>query len=152
MALQPSLLFIPDISGFTNFVQETDIAHSKHIISELLEILIDANELGLTLAEIEGDALFFYRDATLPSREAIIHQVEEMFLNFHNHLVAYKYRRICRCGACTTAADLKLKFVIHAGEIDHIQVKDSRKPFGPNVVLVHRLLKNSIDGDEYALL
>ena len=40
---QPTLLFVPDISGFTRFVNETEISHSRHIIAELLETLIDAN-------------------------------------------------------------------------------------------------------------
>lgn len=55
-----SLLFIPDISGFTEFVQTTDVEHSRYVISQLLEKLIEANTLDLKLAEIEGDALFFY--------------------------------------------------------------------------------------------
>ena len=50
------LLFIPDISGFTQFVNETEIDHSRLIIQELLEILINANEIGLEISEIEGDA------------------------------------------------------------------------------------------------
>ena len=33
------LLFIPDISGFTRFVSETEIEHSRLIIQELLEAL-----------------------------------------------------------------------------------------------------------------
>lgn len=56
-----SLLFIPDISGFTQFVKTTEIEHSQHVIAELLEVLIDANSLNLELAEIEGDALFFIK-------------------------------------------------------------------------------------------
>ena len=43
------LLFIPDISGFTRFVTDMEIEHSRHIIQELLEVLIDANELGLEI-------------------------------------------------------------------------------------------------------
>ena len=53
-----SLLFIPDISGYTKFIQTTEIEHSQHVISELLEVLINANTQKLQLAEIEGDALF----------------------------------------------------------------------------------------------
>jgi hypothetical protein len=56
-----SLLFLPDISGFTEFVQTTEVAHSQHVISELLEVLIDANTQELQLAEVEGDALFFIK-------------------------------------------------------------------------------------------
>jgi hypothetical protein len=53
------LLFIPDISGFTRFVNETEIGHSRLIIQELLEILINANEVGLEVSEIEGDAILY---------------------------------------------------------------------------------------------
>lgn len=31
---EQTLLFIPDISGFTKFVNETEISHSEHIITE----------------------------------------------------------------------------------------------------------------------
>lgn len=56
--LKRALLFIPDISGFTEFVHHTDITHCRHIISELFEILIDTNNMDLQLAEIERDADF----------------------------------------------------------------------------------------------
>lgn len=130
---------------------KTEIEHSKHIISELLELLIDANTLGLTLAEIEGDALFFYKEGVIPDHVSLMEQVEVMYLAFHNHLLAYRFRRICRCGACTTASDLQIKFVVHAGNIDFISVKGQRKPFGEEVVLVHRLLKNDLKAAEYVL-
>ncbi len=38
-----AIYFIPDISGFSQFVENTAIEHSIHIISELLEILLDNN-------------------------------------------------------------------------------------------------------------
>ena len=51
--MSKSLLFLPDISGFTEFVQTTEINHSQHVISELLDILADANTQNLQLAEVE---------------------------------------------------------------------------------------------------
>ena len=44
---QPSLIFIPDISGFTEFVNNTEVSHSRHIITELLELIINSNKMGL---------------------------------------------------------------------------------------------------------
>jgi hypothetical protein len=41
------LIFIPDISSFTRFVNEMEIGHSRTIIQELLEILINANRIGM---------------------------------------------------------------------------------------------------------
>ena len=55
------LLFIPDISGFTRFVNEIEIEHTRHIIQQLLEVLINANKIGLEISEIEGDAILFYK-------------------------------------------------------------------------------------------
>ncbi|MCD4696906.1 MAG: DUF2652 domain-containing protein [Bacteroidales bacterium] len=66
-----TFLFIPDISGFTEFVNKTKIDHSKHIITELLEIIINSDQLGLTVSEIEGDAVLFYRE-NVPDLQDII--------------------------------------------------------------------------------
>ena len=55
-----SLILIPDISGFTSFVKHNDISHSEHIISELLEVIINSNLLDLKIADIGGDEVFFY--------------------------------------------------------------------------------------------
>lgn len=148
---QNAILFIPDISGFTEFVHHTDINHSRHIISELLELLLDSNTMNLELAEIEGDALFLYKLVDAVNIEILEQQIEKMYLAFHTHLKRYEYQRICSCGACTSAYNLKLKFVVHFGEIEFIKVKDSKKPYGSHVIQVHRLLKNEIPIDEYAL-
>ena len=40
------LFFIPDISGYTKFISETEISHSQHIIQNLLEGLVEC-EPGL---------------------------------------------------------------------------------------------------------
>ena len=55
------LIFIPDISGFTRFINETDIEHSRLIIQELLELLINENKINLQISEVEGDAILFYK-------------------------------------------------------------------------------------------
>lgn len=148
---QNAILFIPDISGFTEFVHHTDISHSRHIISELLELLIDSNNMGLELAEIEGDALFLYKLEDQVNVSELEQQIEAMYLAFHKHIKRYEYQRICHCGACSSAYNLTLKFVVHYGDIEFITVKDSIKPYGSNVIQVHRLLKNNVALNEYAL-
>jgi len=146
-----TVLFIPDISGFTTFVKEVDIQHSKHIIKELMELLIETNKNNFTLAEIEGDALFYYQDEQKIGVEQIITQVQNMHRNFHEHLNLYRYRRVCNCGACTTAGDLELKFIVHIGETDFIELNNQKKPFGPDVITTHRLLKNKVEAKEYVI-
>ncbi len=103
------LLFIPDISGYTKFINSTEIEHSRFIIQELLEVLINSNNTDLKISEIEGDAILFYRFGQPPTAEQLYKQVEAMFCNFHRHLKAYDERRICPCSACEGAKDLTLK-------------------------------------------
>ncbi len=148
---RPALLFVPDISGFTQFVKSTDIDHGRHIIEELLEGLIESNELGLEVSEVEGDAVLFYRFGDPPDAGEFFHQVRRMFVDFHSRLRVYETRRICDCGACSTMHSLTLKIVAHFGVITQSQIKQHRKLFGSDVILIHRLLKNDISHHEYAL-
>ena len=145
------LLFLPDISGFTKFVQTTEVSHSQHIIAELLELLIASNNIDMTLAEIEGDALFFYRE-TLPTKEELEGQIEKMLTVFYSHLHMLQKNRICPCNACISAPQLELKIIAHCGEVEFVSIRDSRKPFGPEVIQAHRLMKNSVDSDRYLLI
>lgn len=149
---QNALLFIPDISGFTEFVHNTAINHSQHIISELLEVLIDKNNADFELAEVEGDALFFYKIQETTDLKWLEKQMKEMYIAFHSHLKRYEYERICQCGACSSAYNLDLKFIVHFGNIDFLKVKDKSKPYGSTVIQVHRLLKNDIPYSEYMLI
>ncbi len=147
-----TLIFIPDISGFTNFVNKTAIEHSRHITSELLEIIINSNNLDLVISEIEGDAVLFYKNDNIPSFEKVFEQAKEMFLNFHTHLKNIEETNVCQCGACRTASNLSLKFITHLGETNEVNVKDFKKLIGSDLILAHRLLKNSIESKEYLLL
>ena len=80
MSQTKGLLLIPDISGFTRFVNNTALEHSAHIISELLEVLLNSNKIGLELIEIGGDALFLYKPGDPDSLEEILGQCESMFI------------------------------------------------------------------------
>ena len=133
-------------------MNETEILHGQHIVQELLEILIDSNHLDLEICEVEGDAIFFYRLGNKLDLQSLLGQVEKMFTRFHQYLKLYEHQRICNCGACQTAVQLSLKVVVHFGEVTGIAVKDHKKLFGKDVILLHRLLKNTLDKKEYVLL
>ena len=145
------LLFIPDISGFTKFVNETAIDHSRIIIEELLENIINSNKIGLHISEVEGDAILFYRFGGNPSFEELSSQVEKMFCNFQRQIKYYENTRMCTCAACTSAVNLSLKIITHYGEFSSYTVKDFSKLIGKDVIVAHQLLKNDIDLHEYWL-
>jgi len=146
------LLFIPDISGFTRFINETEIEHSRLIIQELLEILVNANQIGLEISEIEGDAILFYKFGESPDLQALYKQVEKMFCAFHRHLIAYESHRFCQCKACISAINLTLKVVTHYGEFTGYNVKHFNKLIGKDIIVAHQLLKNDIEQHEYWLV
>lgn len=146
------LLFIPDISGFSRFVAETEIDHSRLIIQELLEILINANNIGLEISEIEGDAILFYKFGDPPAVGEIYRQVEKMFVEFHRSIIAYEQRRYCQCQACASAINLTLKVITHYGEFTGYNVKNFSKLIGKDIIVAHQLLKNDIQQHEYWLI
>lgn len=146
------LLFIPDISGFTKFVNETDIAHSRLIIQELLEIIINSNQIGLEVSEVEGDAVLFYKFCNPPSLEELFAQIERTFCSFHQNLTAYELRRYCQCNACMSAVNLSLKIITHYGEFSTYSVRNFHKLIGKDIIVAHQLLKNDIEQHEYWLI
>lgn len=146
------LFFIPDISGFTKFVSETEINHSRHIIQGLLEALVDANSIGLAVGEFEGDAILFYRPGAPPSAGEMVEQARRMFVAFHTLLKKIELSRVCQCGACSGATGLTLKIVAHHGPAGEFQVKGQTKFIGTSIIVAHRLLKNSVPDREYLLL
>ncbi|WP_044213278.1 DUF2652 domain-containing protein [Flammeovirga sp. OC4] len=146
-----TLLFLPDISGFTEFVQTTEAQHSQHVIAELLEVMIESNTIGLELAEVEGDALFFFKEE-MPSLEQLLAQIENTFTAFYSHLKLLEKNRVCPCMACTTAPQLQLKIIVHCGDVEFITVQNKRKPFGAEAIEAHRLMKNDVDSDNYILI
>ncbi|HUQ66680.1 MAG TPA: DUF2652 domain-containing protein [Flavitalea sp.] len=146
------LLFMPDISGFTKFIHQTEVDHSRFIIQELLEALINSNQLQLQVSEIEGDAILFYRFGEIPPLELIYDQVKAMFCSFHKILRSNSQRRICMCSACRQADSLTLKVVTHKGIFSTYKVKEYSKLIGPDIITVHHLLKNEIPIHEYWLI
>ena len=147
-----ALIFIPDISGFTKFVNETELAHSQMIISKLLEVILESNEMGLAISEIEGDAVLFYKLGDAPSLSDIARQSKTMFLQFHHYLQAMNRERECDCGACAQISHLTLKLIVHFGKVTTITIRNFMKLLGADVILAHRLLKNNVPGNEYTLL
>lgn len=57
----------------------------------------------------------------------------------------------CECGACQETARLGLKVIVHHGRFVRHSVGRSRVT-GPDVILAHRLLKNSVGAGAYVLL
>ena len=149
---EKALILIPDISGFTDFNTTTEIDHAAHIIAELLEVMIKAEDTGFTLAEVEGDALLMYRKGDPLPRSILVDQCQRIFDAFHRQLMVIERDTVCQCGACQGASGLTLKFVAHYGFIKEIKVDRFTKATGTEMIVAHRLMKNDVDSHEYILV
>lgn len=153
------LLLIADISGFTRFMRLHALAtsHARQIVVRLLRALVDAAEPPLVVAELEGDAVFFYALATEPEEldrlaRAVKRQVLRFYQVFEREIADLKRLTACVCGACTSVGQLQLKQVLHCGEVALERIDRFEKLFGLDVILVHRMLKNSVPAADYAML
>ena len=154
------LLIVADISGYTKFMLASRLAmvHGQQVITALIEALIHEIEIPLELKEIEGDAVFLYarRPADDAAWREVRDQVGEKLLRFFEvfcaALVKESEGTICPCGICEHLPELSLKVVVHSGEALFHKIDRFTDVSGVDVILVHRLLKNSVEGDEYILM
>src|SRR5205807_2010255 len=128
-----------------------NLAHAQHIVARLLEAVIDGAGRKLKLAKLEGDAAFFYGSAPIDPKDTArtLVSIRNAFLDRRDEMAI---NRLCTCDGCTQAGELKLKFVAHVGEVAFQKVKRYTELAGVDVILVHRLLKNSVPISEYVLM
>ena len=147
-----ALLCIPDISGFTRFMAENDIEFTRKIIPPLIRTIINSNKLKMSVGEIEGDAVFFYRFGTLPTLNELVMQCHEFYTSFNAQLFSLLEEYGDDFQKRISSNKLSLKVVLHAANIFSTQIEGITKLIGEDMVLVHKLLKNSVPEMEYMLL
>jgi hypothetical protein len=153
-----TILLVADISGFTQFMRmhALSTSHSRMIIVHLLNTIVQSTRLPLLVAELEGDAVFFYATAENGDIERVAEQVKEqiprMFLAFQRERDELLKRPSCPCEACSSIGNLRLKQVVHTGEVAFARIDRFEKLFGLDVIVVHRMLKNSVPAKEYLML
>lgn len=153
-----TFLLLADISGYTRFMRESPVAssHARQITIRLLKSLINATAPPLTVAELEGDAVFFYAITSENNIDRIAAQVKDqmlkLFTSFYTETGRLAEMNACECDACSNVAGLKLKQILHVGDVAMEPVNQFNKLFGVDVILVHKLLKNSVPSNEYILM
>ena len=156
MSIQPTLLMIADIAGYTRFMKfhYMSLVHAQEIVAKLLEAIIDAAP-AMRLAKLEGDAAFFY----LPSAPdgsfdpaLVASQAAAIYQAFHARAADLRTNTLCPCDGCTQAGDLKIKLVGHVGAVAVQKVKRLTELAGVDVIVVHRMLKNDVPLPEYLLV
>jgi hypothetical protein len=108
------------------------------------------------VGELEGDAVFFHALGNAEELPELAKQVKEqiprLFRAFTKGMKILSSRPQCSCEACSSIEELRLKQVVHAGEVAVEQIDRFEKLFGLDVIIVHRMLKNSVPAREYLML
>jgi Protein of unknown function (DUF2652) len=145
-------ILIPDISGFTEFMTSTELGHASHAINMLIDAMVKAVDEEYEVSEIEGDAVLLIKKGSAPSQKEILETCLNIFNAFHFQRKWIQQYSICPCGACLGISNLTLKFVAHHGPVVEIKVGRFVKQSGTEMIVAHRLLKNSIANNEYLLM
>lgn len=160
---QQGVILLGDISGYTRLITKTDLEHAREIMQFLFEEIFNATGEHFLVNEIEGDAIFAYcvnpKDPAQLLQETI-RQIKEYGHAFYHARKAMldgdeakeANGTLCTCNACSNIDKLSFKFIIHFGNFGVNKVGPFVKLVGGSVIVAHRLLKNSVPGNEYVLL
>ncbi len=164
-------LLLADISGYTGFLQGVADAHrdiiveadeppaAYSVLSHLLDAIVGSVGPVFRLVKFEGDAVFAVADDAenpIPHGEAALACLRACYEAFARELARAGSQWTCSCAACSRVGDLDLKFVLHDGSFVVQSIAGHDELLGPDVNLVHRLLKNHarelIGSAAYALI
>lgn len=148
----PVFFCIPDLTGFTKFITSTEHEFANKVITNILNKVVSVNILEMQIAEIEGDAIFFYRSGRLPAINKVAKQCKLIFDTFNHTIASYKETDSENFDKYLADNQLGIKIIIHFGNISLAKIKGRTKLMGEDVILAHKLLKNSIDIPCYILL
>ena len=146
---------LADISGYTSFLHGVAEAHRAIVIdvdtpppayaplSSLLDAMVEKVAPQFRLVKLEGDALFAVADDPDSLRgPGVIECIRACHAEFTRLLGGAHDQWTCSCDACSRIDDLGLKFVLHHGDYVLQRIVGREELAGPDVIVVHRLLKN----------
>jgi uncharacterized protein YndB with AHSA1/START domain len=154
-AAQPATFLIADISGYTGYLADVELEHAQDILADLVGTVVSALRPGFRLAKLEGDAAFMWMPGESVDGSTLLDTIERCYFGFRRRRRDVRQATSCDCNACARIPDLDLKFVVHHGAALAHKVAGRQELVGPDVILVHRLLKNDVVDrlgiDAYAL-
>src|SRR5262245_30190907 len=117
MTTQHGYLVLADISGYTSYLSKVELDHAHEILTDLLETIVGKFKAVLTIAKLEGDAVFGYvPEAKMERGETLLELVESTYAAFRDRRESAHRRTTCTCNACRAIPTLDLKFFVHHGD------------------------------------
>ena len=135
---------IADISGYTSFLAEVELDHAQDIIADFMDTVVKGLRPPFRLAKFEGDAAFVYALTEKVDGSLLQDTIESAYFKFRRRMRDIRQASVCECKACVAMGDLDFKFVVHYGEMVKQKIGGREELAGRDVILVHRLLKNTV--------
>ena len=153
--VEKGCILLADISGYTRLVTSISLEHSRSVVNMIFKTVYAATVKEYEVKEIEGDAIFALSNKKGNDKlfKATLKQIDnyaDAFYGVRSQLT--KNPPDCKCEFCAHVDKMSIKFVVHYGEYTVDQIGPIKSVVGKDVVLAHRLLKNSVKSKSYVLL
>ena len=145
MSTQHGYFLIADITGYTQYLNASELEHAQQTLTALLNLLISRTKPPLIISRLAGDAVISYglRDAFLQG-QTFVEMLEDTYVGFRRAIDLMVRNTTCPCNACRNIKSLDLKFFVHYGEFGVQKLDAHDELIGSDVNMIHRLLKNSV--------
>ena len=101
-------LAITDITGYTAYLNESELEHAQDSLSTLLNLLIDQTKPPLTISRLEGDAVIsFAIDGSILQSQSIVDLIDATYSAFKQALERMVLNTTCTCNACRNIPRLR---------------------------------------------
>jgi hypothetical protein len=142
---QEGYLLIADITGYTQYLSQSELDHAREILATLLRLLVDHTRPPLVISRLAGDAVISYGLGNgFVQGQTFVEMLEGTYLAFRKAIEQMALNNACRCNACANVSSLDLKFFVHYGVFALQKIADHDELVGSDVNLIHRLLKNHV--------
>ena len=136
---------ITDISGYTEYLTESELDHAHEILQSLFDAQLKAIKHPFIISGFRGDAIFMYVPETnFIQAQSFLEALENFYIVFADTLQQMQYNTSCTCRACKNMSVLDLKMCIHYGEYLIQKLGDREELLGADVIVPHRMLKNHV--------
>lgn len=140
---QRGCLLLADITGYTDYLQGSELEHAQDVLADLLETIIHGIEPPFEVAKLEGDAVFAHMPAADVDFHMLFDTIDATYFAFRRRLRDVVHGTTCNCEACVLIPSLDLKFFVHSGSYVVRRIGRTEELTGSDIVLVHRLLKGT---------
>jgi uncharacterized protein YndB with AHSA1/START domain len=144
-AVRNEFFIISDITGYTVFLTQSELDHAQGILQALFESQLSHVHPPMAVSNFQGDAIFMHirQDAVL-QEQTLLECIEGIYFAFARQLELMRMNTTCTCRACANIGGLDLKLFVHYGQCISQIVGGKEELIGPDVILVHRMLKNRV--------